>query len=248
MDTALITVSGVLESSDATRFWSAAAIYPKAIVAFQSTGGSLIAGIEIGKKIRMRNYTTLVPTGVQCASACATAWLGGTKRLMGAGALIGFHAAYITQNGQTTETGAGNALLGAYLNELGLPDRAVFFITKAAPSDMTWLTMADAAREGIEVELFTKPADAPAADQRPIASPAARPTRLSLLTNWYALNHQCRGAGDDPRTLAACDRREEVASRLKQAGCESRTADSWVCKGNTPKCEYSDKLDMTVCR
>ena len=29
-DTALITVSGVLETSDADQFWAAAAIYPKA--------------------------------------------------------------------------------------------------------------------------------------------------------------------------------------------------------------------------
>jgi hypothetical protein len=171
-DTALITVSGVLEASDAEQFRAAVAVYPKAIVAFQSNGGSLIAGIEIGKKIRLRNYTTLVPTGVLCASACAFAWLGGTKRLMGPGALIGFHAAYVTQNGQATESGAGNALLGAYLNELGLPDRAVYFIAKAPPSGMTWLTMADAAREGIDVEMFTMPGEDPSAAPGPVAGPA----------------------------------------------------------------------------
>ncbi|SEE40833.1 hypothetical protein SAMN05519104_6023 [Rhizobiales bacterium GAS188] len=171
-DTALITVSGVLESSDAERFRAAVAMYPKAIVAFQSTGGSLIAGIDIGTQIRFRNYTALVPSGTLCASACATAWLGGTKRLMGSGALIGFHAAYIDQNGQATETGVGNALLGAYLNKLGLPDRAIVFITQAHPNELTWLTMADAAREGIDVALFTVPTEAPSAAPGSIAGPA----------------------------------------------------------------------------
>jgi hypothetical protein len=173
-DTALITVSGVLETSDADQFWAAAAIYPKAIVAFQSNGGSLLAGIEIGRKIRLRNYVTYVPTGV-CASACAFAWLGGAKRMMGTGALVGFHAAYVTENGQATESGAGNALLGAYLNELGLPDRAVYFIAKAPPNGMTWLTMADAAREGIDVELFTMPGEAPNTTAGPAPSPALPP-------------------------------------------------------------------------
>jgi hypothetical protein len=139
-------------------------MYPKAIVAFQSIGGSLVAGIDIGMQIRLRNYMTLVPSRVLCASACATAWLGGTTRLMGPGALIGFHAASIDQNGQAIETGVGNALLGAYLNKLGLPDRAIVFITQAHPNDLTRLTMADAARVGIDVSLFTTPS-------QPVARP-----------------------------------------------------------------------------
>jgi hypothetical protein len=119
---------------------------------------------------------TLVPTGVQCASACALAWLGGTKRLMGPGALIGFHAASVSQNGQTIETGVGNALLAAYLNKLGLPDRAIVFITQAHPDDITWLTMADAEREGIDVSLFA---------ERSAVSPAPPSPAASLPVNWY---------------------------------------------------------------
>ena len=153
----MVTLSGEIESSDTEQFRAAVATYPKAIVAFQSPGGSLIAGIEIGTQIRLRNYMTLVPSGVQCASACALAWLGGTKRLMGPGARIGFHAASVNENGQAIETGAGNALLGAYLNKLGLPDRAILFVTQAHPNEITRLTMADAEREGIDVSLFSMP-------------------------------------------------------------------------------------------
>ena len=131
----MITLSGVMVDSDKEQFRAAVATYPKAIVAFQSPGGSLIAGIEIGTQIRLRNYMTLVPSGVQCASACALAWLGGTKRLMGPGARIGFHAASVNENGQAIETGAGNALLGAYLNKLGLPDRAILFVTQPSRRD-----------------------------------------------------------------------------------------------------------------
>jgi hypothetical protein len=90
-DTALVSVSGALDTTDAERFRAAVAMYPKAIVAFESTGGSLTAGIEIGTQIRLRNYSTWVPSGLLCASVCATAWLEGTKRFMGKGARIGFH-------------------------------------------------------------------------------------------------------------------------------------------------------------
>jgi hypothetical protein len=178
LDTAMITLSGVIENSDGEQFRAAVATYPKAIVAFESPGGSLIAGIEIGTQIRLRNYMTLVPTGVQCASACALAWLGGTKRLMGTGALIGFHAASVDENGQAIETGAGNALLGAYLNKLGLPDRAVLFVTQAHPNEITWLTMADAKREGIDASLFTfgAPPDLVANPAPPSPSPSPLPS------------------------------------------------------------------------
>jgi hypothetical protein len=200
VDTAMITLSGVMVESDNEQFRAAVATYPKAIVAFQSPGGSLIAGIEIGTQIRLRNYMTLVPSGVQCASACALAWLGGTKRLMGPGARIGFHAASVNENGQAIETGAGNALLGAYLNKLGLPDRAILFVTQAHPDEITWLTMADAEREGIDVSLFSMPEEASSGGPSPgPSSPSALPPSSpapppSMAIRWY---EGMDSAGDD---------------------------------------------------
>ena len=69
---------------------------------------------------------------------------------MGANAEIGFHAAYDRSTGQ--ETGVGNALVGAYLTRIGLPYSAVIYITQAAPTSMTWLSLKDAEKEGIEVK------------------------------------------------------------------------------------------------
>ena len=132
-----------------------------------SDGGLLLAGIEVGKIIRLRNYMTLVPDNARCASACATAWLGGTTRYMAAKARIGFHAPFNPQTGQ--ETGVGNALIGSYLSQIGLPDRAVIYVTRASPQSMTWLTMSDAQEAGIEVSLFASPRDQP-----PSAEPRER--------------------------------------------------------------------------
>jgi hypothetical protein len=63
---------------------------------------------------------------------------------------IGFHAAYSSKTGQ--ETGVGNALVGAYLNKIGLPYSAVIYISQAAPNSMTWLSIADAEKQGIDVK------------------------------------------------------------------------------------------------
>src|ERR687885_212503 len=78
------------------------------------------------------------PAGGRCASACALAWLGGTPRVMVQGSAVGFHAAYTVEGGQAATSGAGNALIGAYLAGLGLRDRAIVYITMARPDQMTW--------------------------------------------------------------------------------------------------------------
>ncbi len=152
-DTVLVTVSGNLVLSDANEFRQQVANIQKATVAFRSDGGNVIAGIEIGRQIRFKNFATLVPDNTRCASACALAWLGGIPRLMGANTHIGFHAAYYPRSGQ--EAGVANALVGAYLSQLGLPDKAVIYATQAPPNSMTWLTMSEARQVGIDVALST---------------------------------------------------------------------------------------------
>jgi hypothetical protein len=90
---------------------------------------------------------------MRCASSCALAWLGGTTRLMAPQAQIGFHAASDGETGKVTS--AGNALVGAYLNKIGLPYSAVVYITSAAPEAIAWLSKSDAERLGIEVSLYS---------------------------------------------------------------------------------------------
>jgi hypothetical protein len=65
----------------------------KAVVVFNSDGGNLQAGIEIGKTIRLKSFANAVLDGFRCVSSCAFAWLGGSPRFMQRGAKIGFHAA-----------------------------------------------------------------------------------------------------------------------------------------------------------
>jgi SPOR domain len=121
-------------------------------VSFSSDGGSLLAGLQTGETIRLKNFSTLVPDQARCASSCALAWLGGTTRFMGSRAQVGFHAAYDGQTHQVTSS--GNALVGAYLNKIGLPYSAVVYITSASPDSITWLSKPDAEKLGIEVSLF----------------------------------------------------------------------------------------------
>src|ERR1700692_435640 len=186
----VVIVEGDLELGDIELFRSKVAPLAKATVAFRSDGGSLLAGIRIGMLIRVRNFTTVVPEGAQCASACAVAWLGGAHRFLGMGSKVGFHAAYVQKAGGTAESGPGNAVLGAYLDQIGLPEDAIVYITQASPSSMKWLSMEEAAQHGIDVELLPSPdavprpapnaaANSPSQEQ-PQTSLAGRATSLVL--------------------------------------------------------------------
>ena len=52
----------------------------------------------------------------------------------------------------------------------------------------------------------------------------------ALITEWQALNDTCRGgSGDDPDTMKACDSRDDVTTKLNDAG--------W-CYGHDGQAEY----------
>jgi hypothetical protein len=89
----LVTIRGTIDLADKELFLRKIGSLTSAIVAFDRDGGSLIAGIQIGETIRLKNFATLVPDSTRCASSCALAWLGGTRRFMGAQAQVSFHAA-----------------------------------------------------------------------------------------------------------------------------------------------------------
>ena len=149
----MILVQGDFQDGDGERFQAIATSLPKATVVFDSPGGNLMAGLKIGEIMHARGYTSLVPQGAVCASACAIAWLGGTRRYLSASGKLGFHAA---SNGEGISA-PGNALVGAYMAKLGLSEDAVYALTAASPYDIAWLDFASAKTLGIAVEAWTGP-------------------------------------------------------------------------------------------
>jgi len=147
----VVVVEGSLAAFDEDQFAAKTAPLSTAFVAFSSDGGSLLAGLRIGEAIRRKGFSTIVPDGRRCASACALAWLGGVERFIGTSGKISFHAAYDSASG---ESGVGNAVVDAYLSKIGLPYEAVIYITTAS-NEMTWLNMSDAAQRGIRVTLLS---------------------------------------------------------------------------------------------
>ena len=52
-----------------------------------------------------------------------------------------------------------------------------------------------------------------------------------LITAWLAANAECRGGrADDPKTLQACEKRDNISARLKRRGClYQEVGDWWKC-------------------
>ena len=148
-----IVIDGEITEGDADNFRKIATQTPKAVVFLASPGGSLGQALEIGKIIQISGYTTGVMDDYVCASACALIWLAGEERKAGEGAKIGFHASYRLDEGNAVEDGMANAFVGRYLTQLNLPARAIFFITSASPTGMSWLDTSDPGTEGIPYTL-----------------------------------------------------------------------------------------------
>jgi hypothetical protein len=196
-------LDGDLELGDIESFRSKIETVSRATVAFRSDGGSLLAGIRIGMLIRVKNFLTIVPDGAQCASACAVAWLGGARRFMGAGSKVGFHAAYVQKGSATAESGPGNAVLGAYLDQLGLPEDAIVYITQAAPNSMKWLSMDEAGLHGIDVSLLPPVDGGPPLEPNVVASKP--PENLQGRATDFVLSLASRWSGPNADMLRSLD-------------------------------------------
>jgi hypothetical protein len=104
-DLTVVTVAGELNFRDEEAFTDKVLRLREAVVVFDSVGGNLVAGIEIGKAIRLKGFSTLVLDDTLCASACALAWLGGKTRWAAPRAKIAVHAAWMFRDGKKQETG-----------------------------------------------------------------------------------------------------------------------------------------------
>ena len=171
----VIFITGMIAPGDRQKFANIALSADSAVVVLISDGGTLGEAIEIGKAIRMKGFATYVPTERICASSCALIWLAGSPRGMSSNARIGFHAAYLIASGEVSSS--ANALIGSYLSKLNLSESAIWKLTAAAPTEMRWLSPAEAAQLGIEVSV--RELDKSAATQtasQPAASQAAAAT------------------------------------------------------------------------
>ena len=148
----LIGLEGEITSEDVATFRSVANASGKAVIVLDSAGGAALAGIEMGKLTHLKHFATFVPEDTLCASSCALMWLAGNPRIIAPGGAVGFHAVYVPQgDGKLMTSGSGNALVGAYLDQLGFSGEVIAYVTHAPPEKMGWLSEGTARAIGLNV-------------------------------------------------------------------------------------------------
>lgn len=71
------------------------------------------------------------------------------------GASVGFHAAYTEDaSGRQVPNSVANALVGSYLNNLGLNEKVVAFVTSAGPDQARWINKKEAERMELNILKF----------------------------------------------------------------------------------------------
>jgi hypothetical protein len=151
----LIIIKGDITAEDEKKFKQIALNTEFATVVLDSRGGLLRPAIAIGKTIRIKEFATAV-VDAECLSSCALIWLAGDVRYMAKNSKVGFHAAYIEdKDGKTIPAATGNALVGSYLNSLGLNESIVAFVTRAGATEVNWLNKEGADRLGLPVSIIT---------------------------------------------------------------------------------------------
>ena len=168
-------------------------------VFLKSDGGALLDGLVIGEIVRQRHYDTIVPSGAACASVCGYIWLAGTQRYVGETGHIGFHAAYVVEDGEAKEVGQGNALVGAYLSRLGFSYALIAYVTSAPPQEVTWMHGDDARKLGVAYTILKED---PAPPTTLVATAATAPVEQMITNRVVAYYAACTGSGTDVEALA----------------------------------------------
>jgi hypothetical protein len=200
-----IKISGTIQDGDSERFNAIAAnLTGKAVIVLSSPGGKVIQAMAIGETIHNSNFGTAVVNDGMCASACALIWIAGGKRFVNGSSHVGFHAAYTGSGDDARETGAGNALVGAYLTKLGLSYEAILYATSKAPDDMQWLSADDARRLGIEITMLPDPTPARRQPQPAVAQnvPAGGPVERAAMNLVMAYYNYWSQSGTNVEQLA----------------------------------------------
>lgn len=194
--TGMIFVEGDIKAGDDATFAAAAERFSDATVVLESNGGNLVAGVGIGRQVRARGFSTLVPNGATCASVCASVWLGGVARSMGASSRIGFHSAYLMVAGKPEVSEDANEIHREYFREIGLGAETINYITMAGPGSMTWMTADAADAVGISYALV--------GDRRPAAPTLPATAGLGKPKVYQDLNLRAASFVEPKSSAKAC--------------------------------------------
>lgn len=120
-------------------------------VVFDSNGGNVMKAMALGRHIRALGLNAIQIRGLECASACALAFLGGVERLAEAGS-IGVHkasfrpGAFINADDAVSQVQELTALTIRYMIEMGADPALLELSLQYEPDDIRYLSRSEMER------------------------------------------------------------------------------------------------------
>ena len=136
-----------------TSFVRQAHLVPGALVVLNSPGGNVLQSLMLGKAIRQQGFSTTVPAGGACASACAFVFLGGVERSADPSARIGVHQISAPASPLGDLSAADGewlvSLVAVYVKDMGGDLSVLIPALRTAPCDMHWLSPSELSRYAV---------------------------------------------------------------------------------------------------
>ena len=140
-------------------------------IVFNSGGGSVAGGREMGIIIADSHMTTGVSHGGECASACVLIWSAGEFKSAGSDSKIGVHMAK-DMNGEPTVDGTIFGL--HWLQKTHAPNSVVVGAMSTKPDDIYWLSEDELISWGAKIVPEEPVASKPSVDCRSITDALQR--------------------------------------------------------------------------
>ena len=249
-----LLLSGDFEyTDDATSLADFVAKFRPAFVVFNSPGGNIDAAMRYGRMIRALRLRTIQIRSLECASACAFAFMGGIERVAESGS-IGVHQSSIApdvdRDADTAVSGvqAVTAEIIAYFNEMGIDPNLLQLSLTIDSTDIRYLTQAEMQQYGVTTN--GSPGVATADPPRPKAPPPRQPAapapeiaaipEASKQTDRIALYLGLDYLGRDIAMVTASDAASCASECLSNRSCQAFTFNTMTRPGRGPNCFLKD--------
>ncbi|UGX86172.1 SH3 domain-containing protein [Phyllobacterium meliloti] len=200
-----ILVSGEFDySDDLGAFNTLVRSHNPSVVTFNSVGGNLFKAMELGRLIRTHHLNTLQIRGMECASACSLAFIGGVSRLAAPGS-IGVHkSSFSTSDGMSVDDAVSQvqqitADVITYMIEMGIDPGLLQLSLKYDSNDIRYLSGSEMAQFKVVTAAQSETVSAQANPPSTIA-PAQQTT--SVASNRFTLPEAKSGRVRHPKGQA----------------------------------------------
>lgn len=178
----LVVHGSFTKGDDLSEFTAAVRAANPTVVTFNSPGGNVIKAMELGRLIRAFELNTLQFRELECASACALAFLGGVVRIALPGS-IGVHRASFADGHQMSADDAVSSVQAmtaevmSYMYSMGADPGLLQLSLRYDASDMRYLSGSEMQQFKVVTHAGDIPTESPSPQYTPPTAPSPEVAR-----------------------------------------------------------------------